>query len=130
MRTATFLVLTALLGIPPVVAADNHSSFGGTWKMDPARSESAHQDVPSGASLLVIRVTRTELSIETTRSEETNPFHETLSFKLDGSETSSTGDGGVKVIGKAHWDGSKLVIETTRNIQDSTVTTLYVHTLS
>lgn len=130
MRTTTFLFLTALLGVAPAGAADNHGNFTGTWKMDPARSESAHQDVPSGASTLVIQLTPSELSIETIRSEETNPFRETLTFKLDGSETASTGDGGAKVSGKAHWAGSKLVIETTRNIQDSTVTTLYVHTLS
>jgi hypothetical protein len=130
MRTATFLLFTAMLGVAPAVAADNHGNFTGTWKMDPARSESAHQDVPSGASTLVIQLTPTELSIETIRSEEANPFRETLTFKLDGSETASTGDGGVKVSGKAHWDGTKLVIETTRNVQDSTVTTLYVHTLS
>jgi hypothetical protein len=119
-----------MMGVGPVVAADNHSNFTGAWKMDPARSESAHQDVPSGASTMVIQLTPTELSIETIRSEEANPFRETLTFKLDGSETASTGDGGVKVSGKAHWEGSKLVVETTRNIQDSTVTTLYVHTLS
>ncbi len=119
-----------MLGVAPVVAADNHSNFEGTWKMDPARSESAHQDVPSGTSTLIIQLTPTELSMETIRSEEANPFHETLTFKLDGTETASTGDGGAKVTGKAHWDGAKLVVETVRNIQDSTVTTLYVHTLS
>jgi hypothetical protein len=119
-----------MLGLAPAVGADNHTNFTGTWKMDPARSESAHQDVPSGASTLVIQLSPTELSMETTRSEDAKPFHETLSFKLDGSETSSTGDGGVNVTGKAHWEGPKLVVETVRNIQDSTVTTLYIHTLS
>jgi hypothetical protein len=125
-----FLLLTTMLGVVPALAADNRGSFAGTWKMDPARSESAHQDVPSGESTIIIRLTDTELSIETTRSEDARPFHETLSFRLDGAETTSTGDGDVKVTGKAHFDGSKLVVETTRNIQDSTVTTLYVHTLS
>jgi len=119
-----------MLGVAPLSAADNRGSFAGAWKMDPARSESAHQDVPSGASTLVIRLTDTEISMETTRIEEAKPFHETLTFRLDGSETTSTGDGGVKVSGKAHWDGPRLVVETVRNIQDSTVTTLYIHTLS
>ena len=70
--------------------------------------------------------------METIRSEGGKPaaFHETLNFSLDGAETTSTGDGGITVTGKAHWEGAKLVVETVRNIQDSTVTTQYVHELS
>jgi len=130
MRTAGLVLLFSMLGAAPGIAADNHASFSGTWTMDPSRSESAHQDVPTGASTLVIRLTDAELIMETTRNEADKPFHETLTFKLDGSETASTGDGGVTVNGKAHWDGPKLIVETARNVQDSTVTTVYVHTLS
>jgi hypothetical protein len=100
--------------------------------MDPARSESAHQDVPGGSSKLVIRIAGQGMTIETTRAEEGKPaaFHETLSLKLDGSETVSPGDSAVDVTAKAHWDGPKLVVETSRILQDSTVTTVYVHSLS
>jgi len=100
--------------------------------MDPVRSESAHQDTPIGQSTLVIRLTGGGLAMETIRSEGGRPaaFHETLNLKLDGSETTSTGNAGVAVIAKAHWDGNRLFVETLRNVQDSTVTTLYVHSLS
>jgi hypothetical protein len=132
MRIAALVLLVGLLRLPAGVAADSHRAFAGTWTMDPERSESAHQAVPTGASTLVIRLTEGGVSMETIRTEDGKPaaFHETLKFRLDGSETASTGDGEVTVMGKAHWDGAKLVIETVRNIQNSTVTTLYIHTLS
>ncbi len=98
--------------------------------MDASRSESAHQDVPMGPTTLVIRMSNKDLTIETTREDSGAPFHEILNLKLDGSETTSTGDSGVPVTGKAHWDGARLVVETARNIKDSTVTTLDVHALS
>ena len=126
------MILITLLGFAPCVAGTAHGNFSGTWTMDPARSESAHQDVPIGLSTLVIRMTKNQVTIETTRNGDGKApeFHETLSFKLDGTETTNTGQGGVRVTGRARWDGPKLVIETARNVQAATVTTLYVHTLS
>jgi hypothetical protein len=132
MRTGLIVLVAGFLQLTPAFCAGSHADLAGTWKMDPARSESAHQDVPTGSSTLVIRLTDAEISIETTREEAGKPaaFHETLHFRLDGSETASTGDSGVTVTGKAHWDGPKLVIETARNVEASTVTTMYVHALS
>jgi len=107
-------------------------NFSGTWSMDAARSESSHQDVPIGPVTIVIRQTRSEVSIETTRTENDQPgaFHEVITYKLDGSENTSTGSAGTPVVAKAHWDGAKLVTETARNVQDSTVTTVYVFSLN
>jgi hypothetical protein len=125
-------LLVALLGFARLVASEGHDRFSGTWRMDAARSESAHQGVPIESSVLVIRLTDGGLTMETIRKEGGTPasFHETLDLKLDGSETTSTGNSGVTVTGKAHWDGTKLVVETVRDIQNSTVTTLYIHALS
>jgi len=128
MRLLTSLLLLSQLGL----AAVGHGDFSGTWKMDSARSESAHQEAPVTAATLVIQVNADDISVETTRTEagRETAFHETLHFKADGSETTAVGDGGREVVGKARWDGPKLVLETVRNINDSTVTTLYVHALS
>ena len=132
MRRAAFVILIALGGFVQSAMPQSQGDFSGTWKMDPSRSESAHQDVPVGSSTMVIRLMDGGLSIETTRGEEGKPaaFHETLNFKPGGAETTSAGDGGVPVTGKARWEGTKLVVETARSVQGSTVTTLYVHTLS
>jgi Na+-transporting methylmalonyl-CoA/oxaloacetate decarboxylase gamma subunit len=121
-----------LLFLGFLAAVPDRSAFVGEWKMDAARSESAHQDVPTGSSKVRIEHTETGLRMETTRTEDGKPaaFHEILNLKTDGSETVSAGDSGVEVTAKAHWDGSKLVVETVRTVQDSTVTTVYVHTVA
>lgn len=108
------------------------ADFSGTWHMDAHRSESAHQDVAIGPVTLVITQSPADISIETTRKESkgSGEFQEKLMYRLDGTETVGSGNAGAKVTTKARWDKAKLVTETTRNIQDSTVTTLYVQSLA
>lgn len=137
MQKATLFLIVMFAGAAHGYSAQRASAqdfarFSGVWKMDPARSESTHQDVAFGVSTLVIRCNASEITIETTRKPEGDdpPFHEVLTFPLDGSERSNTGDGGAAVTGKLRMDGAKLVTETARNVHNSTVTTTYVHTLS
>ena len=86
---------------------------------------------PIGTFTLVIKQAATELSIETRRSERRKSAisSEILTFKLDGSENSIEGNYGVQIKAKAHWDGAKLITETERSIQGSTVTTMQVFSL-
>ncbi len=130
IRTAAAFLLLSMTGAPAQDVA--RADFSGTWTMDARRSESSHQDVPIGPVTLVIAQNASEISIETTRKEaKASPlFHEILRYRLDGTELAMTGEGGAKVTTKARWAGSKLVTETTRNVQDSTVTTLYVQSLA
>jgi hypothetical protein len=132
MRRLGLVILIALGGFVASVMGQSQGDFSGTWTMDPSRSESAHQDVPVGSSTMVIRLGDSGLTIETTRGEGGKPaaFHETLNLKVGGTETTTPGDSGTPVTGKARWEGTKLVVETARSVQGSTVTTLYVHTLS
>jgi hypothetical protein len=127
-----FVSYAALCGFAACAFGASHGDFSGTWKMDATRSESAHQAVPVGPSTLVIRLSEGALIMETTQHEAGGGpgFHEILNLRLDGAETTSPTDSGAPVTGKAHWDGARLVVETSRNVQDSTVTTTYVHTLS
>jgi len=119
-----------LVSLAPA-AAQTATDFSGTWKMDAARSESAHQAVPIGPVTLVIKQTATELSIETRRSDtdKSEIRSEILTYKLDGSESTVAGTDGTPIKSQAHWEGTKLVTGTTRNIDGSTVTTTYVHSL-
>ena len=132
MRFSPIVFLVTMFGFAIAAPGQTHSDFSGTWTMDSARSESAHQDVPIESATLVIRLTGTGLIMETKRSEGGKPeaFHETLHFTLDGAETANESETGSHVTGKAHWDGAKLVVETSREIQGATVTTHYIHTLS
>ena len=107
------------------------TDFSGVWEMDPSRSESAHQAVPIGPVTLIIKQNAAQVSIETRRAQKQKPAisSETLTFKLDGSENSIVGNSGAQILAKAHWDGTKLITETARNIQGSTVTTMHAFSL-
>lgn len=126
-----FAALTILLAFPLAAETQDPSGFTGTWKMDAARSESAHQAVPIGPVTLIVRQTGANLSIQTVRGDPKSPKtqSETLTFKLDGSESVTADNSGNPIKCKARWDGPKLVTETARNIQDASVTTIYVYTL-
>jgi hypothetical protein len=133
MRYRGFVFLTLLLSFVPWANGQDHSQFAGTWKMDPARSESAHGVVPVESLTLAITLTDTRMTMETTRREggKAEAFHEKLALKLDGSATTQDkSNPGTFVTAKAHWEGENLVVETSRIINDATVTTRYVHTLS
>ncbi len=133
MQLTRVSVTLFLLGTAGAMAQDvAHTDFSGEWAMDARRSESSHQDVPIGPVSLAISQDASEISIETTRKETKGSplFHEVLRYRLDGAELVMNGEGGAKVTTKARWDGPKLVTETTRNLQGSTVTTLYVQSLA
>ena len=121
---AAMLLLTA--------ATVSGVNLSGTWKMDPSRSESAHQAVPIGPVVLIIKQTATEITIETRRTEagKTAVEIELLKYKLNGAETTIPLKGKEPVTAKAHWEGDKLITETERSIQDASVTTRNVHTLN
>ena len=123
LKVSTIALLLSLPG-----SAQNATDFSGRWQMDPSRSESAHQDVPIGPVTLKIKQDASGLTITTRWSQQGKPIsNETLTFKLDGSESSMFT--GTQVQTKAHWEGTKLITETSRNIQGSTVTTMHVFSL-
>lgn len=132
IRRALFTLLTGIL-VLPLAFAQSPTDFSGVWKMDVSRSESAHQDTPIGPVSLKIRQTAGEFVIETRRTEAESSAiaTETLTCKLDGTELINIdgGDADVKIKSKAHWDGPKLVVETAREINGSTVTTHQVFEL-
>jgi hypothetical protein len=95
--------------------------FSGTWKMDPARSESAAQKDPIGPVTIVITQTRNELRIETMRTEGSS----VVTYTLDGSEVQIPGG-----KAKTHWDGARLITEIERYVQGQAVTTKETRTLT
>ena len=111
--------------------AQDTTDFSGVWQMDPSRSESAHQAVPIGSVTLIVKQNAAAVTIETQSGQKRKRAiaSETLTFKLDGSESSIVGNSGNQIQTKAHWGGTKLITETSRNIQGSTVTTMHVFSL-
>src|SRR5206468_1074578 len=82
-----------------------------------------------GGGSQTIRQTANELSI----TAQGRGGEQTMTYKLDGSESTNKvmGRGGeMEAKSKARWDGSKLVIETTREMGGNMVTTTETRTLS
>jgi hypothetical protein len=111
-------VAALALLVPSLRSADNNPDFSGTWEMDATRSESAHSSAASRPVTLVIRQTAAELSVETRQGGQS----ETIAYKLDGSETQKPAQDNGPFEWRARWEGTKLVTETHRNINRSTVT--------
>ena len=131
MRQMMLAMSTMALGLSLQGSAQEPADFSGVWRMDPSRSESAHQAAPIGPVTLIIKQNADQLSIETRRSEKHKPAVSTekLTFRIGGPESSIVGNSGVPIKVKAHFDGTKLITETAREIQGSAVTTVYVFTL-
>ena len=124
------LALFAVALLSREAGAQEAPDLSGVWKMDASRSDSAHQAVPIGPVTLMIQQNPGDISIETRRAPrgKVAASVEKLSFTLDGAERPVTGSPGtVKVKGRR--DGSKIITETTRNIDGSTVTTMHVFSL-
>src|SRR4051794_27276288 len=108
-KTLMRRIPTAVLafGLVFVYAAnDQNNDFPGHWKMDRARSESAHQSLPVAEMTLAIKQTATELSIETKTSDgqKSSVSSETLTYKLDGTESTVETGSGAPVKTRLRWD--------------------------
>jgi hypothetical protein len=117
VAAALFATLVSFSAYPHAQGPD----FSGTWRMDPARSESAAQNDPIGPVTVVIAQSRDELRVETKRTEGSS----VVTYKLDGSEVKIP-DG----TAKTHWDGARLVTEIERYVQGQAVTTKETRTLT
>ena len=131
MNRIAILALSAAVVIPFTARAQTKPDFSGTWTMDAAKSDPAPQGRGGGGGggSQTIKQTAAELSVQT----QGRQGPQTMTYKLDGSESSNEqmGRGGaVTVKSKAKWDGSKLVIESTRDMGGQSVTTTETRSLS
>src|SRR2546422_3654832 len=129
MRRVLLLVLALALAMPIAAWAQAKPDFSGTWTYNAEKSDPPPQRGGGGGGgggrgpggPITIKQTATELSI----TSEGRQGPQTLTYKLDGSESSNEmmGRGGaVTAKSKAKWDGSTLVIETTRDMGGNMVT--------
>ena len=122
MRRVLLLAVMTAVVLPFAGRAQMKADFSGTWTLDAARSEAAPAGRGGGggrgpAGPVVIKQTATEIVI--------GP----ATYKLDGSPSVNEGRGG-QATSKAKWDGAKLVIETSRDIQGMSITTKETRSLS
>ena len=114
--------------------AQDKPNFSGTWTLDASKSDTPLAAGRAGGGgragrgglgalggggngPVVITQTDTEIAIGA------------VTYKLNGSSTPIGGGRGAAAQAKAAWDGSKLVIEVTRDVQGNTLTTKQVRSL-
>jgi hypothetical protein len=125
------LTIVAAVILPFAVRAQGKADFSGTWTLDAAKSDPPAQGRGGGGGgggTLTIKQTGTELSI----TSEGRQGPQTMTYKLDGSESTNQvmGRGGASTAkSTAKWDGSSLVIETTRDFNGTAITTKEVRRL-
>jgi hypothetical protein len=124
------MLLLAMMGaviLPFAVRAQGTTNLSGTWTLDASRSDApmarggrgGRGGGGGGRGGGPVQITQTADSITIGQA----------TYKLDGSESVNEGRGG-QVKSKAHWDGTKLVIETTRDMQGMSMTSKEVRSLS
>ncbi len=124
------LTLSTAVVIPFTARAQSKPDFSGTWTMDAAKSDPAPQGRGGGGGggTQTVKQTATELSVQT----EGRQGPQTMTYKLDGSKSTNKvmGRGGEQTVeSTAKWDGSSLVIETTRDMGGMSITTKEVRRL-
>jgi hypothetical protein len=116
-----FSIVVALALVMPIAAwAQSKPDFSGTWTVNAEKS-----DPPPGGGggrgpggPITIKQTATELSI----TSQGRQGSQTLTYKLDGTESTNPGRGGMEEKSKAKWDGSTLVVETTQDMNGTPMT--------
>jgi hypothetical protein len=134
MKRVLLTALIAAVVLPFGLRAQAKPDFSGTWTLDAAKSDPPPQGRGGGggggigAGSLTIKQTGNELTI--TSEGRQGPV--TMTYKLDGSESTNQvmGRGGAQTVkSTAKWDGSSLVIETTRDFNGTSITTKEVRRL-
>jgi hypothetical protein len=121
MRRGLALALLAAIVFPFPVAGQAKPDFSGTWTLDAARSETPPgRGGRGGLSPVVIKQAAGEITIGM------------QTYKLDGSESvnQARGRGGMQEVrSRARWDGTSLVIESTRDFGGMSIARKDVWTL-
>ena len=132
MKRVLVTAIVAAVVLPFTARAQTKPDFSGTWTMDAARSDPAPQGRGGGGGggggSVTIKQTGTELAV----TSEGRQGPQTMTYKLDGSESTNQvmGRGGAQTVkSTAKWDGSSLVIETTRDFNGTPITTKEVRRL-
>jgi hypothetical protein len=135
MSRALALGLVAALILPFAPRAQSRPDFTGTWTMDASRSQlpqmgrggrgGGGRGAGGGSLTQVIKQTAADLTIEI----QGGPLSRTAVYKLDGSPTTNEGGRGATITSKTRWDGAKLIIESTREIQGFSLSTTETRSL-
>jgi hypothetical protein len=129
MKRAVLSALVLAVALPLAVFAQAKPNFSGMWHLDTSKSDQGRGGRAGGPEMVTIKQDAATLSI----SSEGRGGTQTLTYKLDGSESKNEmpGRGGTTTAtSKAHFDGAKLMIETSRDLGGMSITSTETRSLS
>ena len=130
MKRVLLFALAAAVVLPFHARAQAKADFSGTWTLDTAKSDPAPQGRGGGGGAASVTIKQTGSELAVTSEGRQGP--QTMTYKLDGSESTNQvmGRGGAQSVkSTAKWDGSSLVIETTRDMGGMSITSKEVRRL-
>jgi hypothetical protein len=132
MRRASAVLGATMLALFASAASAQKPDFSGTWTLDAEKTQAANPAQQGGGGggggggrmgggmgggPLTIKVDATSFTTE--RQGQNGAV--TATYKLDGTPT-QTAQGQMQVTGKAAWQGTTIVVESTRQIQGNNIT--------
>ena len=102
--------------------------FSGSWKLNPARSNFGSFPAPQSATRKITQ-TGVRLSITNVQTGAKGAVTTELVYTTDGKPVTNESKGG-ESKGSAQWIGDKLMIESSRDVQGTTLTQKDIWTLS
>ena len=117
----TLLVLSLVALAVVLVSAQEKVNFSGTWVLDKSQSDVSPlmglSDDPEKARnssmTMVVEQQGSNLRVNRTLKIQGEERKEIHTYKIGGGETKNTGSRGETVVGRAFWEGDKLVIVST-----------------
>ena len=112
---AAFVVAFAI-----AASAQKTPDFSGTWTLDASKSEMPQRGGMGGGRMgggmgdMTVTITQTAAAL--TIDQKMGEMSRTITYKLDGSESTNAGMRGGEVKSTSKWDGDKLVTESTQTV--------------
>jgi hypothetical protein len=105
-----------------LVSAQEKVNFSGTWVLDKSQSDMSQlmglsddaEKTRNASMTMVVEQQGSNLRVNRTLKTQGEERKEIHRYQIGGGETTNTGSRGETVVGRAFWEGDKLVIVSTR----------------
>ncbi|MGE5815125.1 MAG: hypothetical protein ACM36C_11605 [Acidobacteriota bacterium] len=118
MRHKTIWAATFVMAFAVAVFAQKAPDFSGAWALDMSKSEMPQmgggRGMGGGMGEMTVTIKQTADTL--TIDQKMGEMSRTVTYKLDGTESTNQGMRGGEVKSTSKWDGDKLVTESTQTV--------------
>lgn len=122
MRQKAIFAAAFVLAAAVAVSAQKTPDFSGTWALDMSKSEMPQMGGGGmgggrmGGGMGTMTVTVKQTADTLTIDQKMGEMSRTMTYKLDGSESTNQGMRGSEMKSTSKWDGDKLLTESTQTM--------------